>query len=1511
MDIDSEVEDYGFFTVKNGPACSNQLKDKQYLDTDEKKNAVVSHDGQGRNCVKSPRSDTETSEYDFVITPGLKSDSESELNDTESLHSNSAEGDVSDEAGEDDESVSLHSSSSSSANSKRGQMSGTRKRGRPKLNQLEDVVGQDSSPKESTAKKRGRPMLRKEGSTEKEPKRSIGRPIKDQGNEKLRLRRMRRANRGGSNNPVGRPVKHPTNMRCLIQRQDSRESKLVQDCLIVAKEHLSEPEAQQLLMQVSKTKHGSTSLSVFNKLSQTADQVQQAKEVLEAVKRGVKRLSKGDSLLVNRTAVSFLPASVCVNWLGLTRRQVRDLKNSNKPSLAMTTLVDDHFTMHSLRDLTEVDEEKVTITYLAKAHTILFEVKEAHKASVQSKFDIRADDEIGMLGVWNPDLKDMMDRFWPVESVDKKNFSIVLKFPLLDLVVDHEEISEPEKKILLNEVGSQVLFRRWKPGQTPVSRTSLEEREIYRNMFEEWTTSKSGMVTNTKLLLKSKEELYEKVFAHYPNFVAKLIREKPDLLEGAKSSLARTKFQNDLILVAESVGQIEPIFGSEATRLKYWQQIYKGLLAKNQLRNNQQIFAPRKRPETSEEKPLSEDQTKNIPMVSPVTEKTFWSLINNVLQIKWTSVENPTFCKICEDGPGIVQSLKKASEQMVILEGKIEELQKQVRSIPEAKNQAPVHAAIAKESAALSKERMRIRELQPKANHYELHLKQKEVNREKVHEIQRNLKPHECLVFRDFVNSYNARGKKVLNMVLVVLYVLEEGQDPPCVTVVHNVSDFEFDPNNKTDRYFAMDVLDFHLNPENGSLLFARFSIIYLSGDHGSHFSAREMIYFVSLIWERYKKTLREVSLASYHCYNRCDGGGAALVTLVKGQAKQGADLWGARDYVECIRKFGAENTVGYEFDRINRSQWLTAGYLPKVKAKRTTGGLIDDCTDEWLRRQCDIRFDYENDKGETIHLTGGIIFCREVIGEGEYKVFNLGTAHRDTFCKLCSNEPGTRLRKPVFHEGVKCPKLDIIASMSSGSLMETMNLDARPDPERIRGEQVEQTRKVWVDPSTGKPRAAKKPASFACKFPGCLKKFVAVHGVNKHMASYHAYWDDLQENLFPVEKPTRKRKTPEGNQGEGDSAEQDAKYQCKYCSRMYKSCAWANKHMQREHAQEVNQADLYVVEVKDDQTDEGGCESEVGVASCEEDIELDADDSLGEVESDAEVNESESCESGGEHQSEQDQDDEAEGNQLEGDDNELVCEGYAPRNPVQKPGVKDKVYVLYRHKGIFRIYTGNVQEKTIGKGGTPSHFERVLFDDDQESYDVQRDNIDTRKHYALLRCFISNVVRRAPSESDFQTLESELRACFGDFNGKQLQRLTVFIGNNAKDEQLAEKLKELCGRLDQKKPAPLNEYQLGRLANINDNREALSRFGFVSKDEPHVDVLVQKRGQGKPEKRPKSELGMRVRTSLRISSRTDPKIPCQQLQSGASSSSSSSSSSTSSTSSTSSSSSKEAAEHE
>jgi hypothetical protein len=540
--------------------------------------------------------------------------------------------------------------------------------------------------------------------------------------------------------------------------------------------------------------------------------------------------------------------------------------------------------------------------------------------------------------------------------------------------------------------------------------------------------------------------------------------------------------------------------------------MYKELLAQNQLRSSQRVFEPRKRPGKVDEVELSDEQCKNIRAVRPVTDKTFWSLIDTVLRIKWTSVENPTFCNICEEGPGNKRNLEKARVQQVTHETKLGELELLIGSTVDEKVLENHRDASKKENAALQAERKKIKALLVKVDHYEVHLKQKEKNRKKVQEIQHRLKPNECLVFRDFVNSYNQRGKKVLNMILVLLYVLKEGQDPPCVTVVHNVSDYELDQNNKTDRFYAMDVLDFHLNPERGSKLFERFTLINISGDHGSHFSARETIYFESRVWERYRKTIREVSLASYHCYNRCDAAGAAVVVLAKDQAKQGADLRGAQDYVQCIRTYGAENTWAFTFPRINRSESLVAGYLKKIKTTRA--GLGEEFNKEFLRQQCDVRFHYE-ENGEIIHLEGGIIQCREVIDEGEYKVLNLGSFYHGRFCKRCSNATGNTIRKPVFHDGGKCPNLDVRTNISDGGLLASMDLSAEPSAERILGKQILTSKKTWVDRNGDVHVQAKKPLNFSCKFPHCSSLYASAGNANRHMTAKHGLWDELRVSLY------------------------------------------------------------------------------------------------------------------------------------------------------------------------------------------------------------------------------------------------------------------------------------------------------------------------------------------------------------------------------------------------------------
>jgi hypothetical protein len=446
-------------------------------------------------------------------------------------------------------------------------------------------------------------------------------------------------------------------------------------------------------------------------------------------------------------------------------------------------------------------------------------------------------------------------------------------------------------------------------------------------------------------------------------------------------------------------------------------------------------------------------------------------------------------------------------------------------------------------------------------------------------------------------------------------------------------------------------------------------------------------------------------------------------VVLAKDQAKQGADLWGARDYVECIRTYGADNTWAYEFPRINRSESLVDGYLSKKKMKKTRAGLGEEFNDEFLRRQCDIRFHYEHE-GETVHLEGGIILCREVIGEGEYKVLNLGTAHQATFCKRCSNGTGNTIRKPVFHDGEKCPNLDVRTNISDGGLLASMDLAAEPSAERIRGKQILTSKKNWVD-RNGK-LVTRKPLDFSCKFPHCSSVYTSGGNANRHMNEKHGLWSELEVSLYVVEskKVRKKRSVQAAHKQPGTDpghATEDAGLNLSEP---------AHKQPATDTAHATEDADLNLSEPahKQPATDTAHATENMGLdldeASKNEqgvDSESNANhgyDRLSQDESDPDLNLDEAS-----------QDESVADQTQETDPSAESCiEGYyVPRVPVEKPKAKEKVYVLYPEGGIFKIFEGVCEARTVGLGRTATGCERVLFE--EGCFDVERDIILTQRN--------------------------------------------------------------------------------------------------------------------------------------------------------------------------------------
>jgi hypothetical protein len=173
----------------------------------------------------------------------------------------------------------------------------------------------------------------------------------------------------------------------------------------------------------------------------------------------------------------------------------------------------------------------------------------------------------------------------------------------------------------------------------------------------------------------------------------------------------------------------------------------------------------------------------------------------------------------------------------------------------------------------------RKRELDTQIAIYRRHLEQYECQRKYADELQTNLKPGEAILMRDFVNSYNYKGKHVKNLVFVLLYREKEGGPLQELNLSNLCSDAD---TQQCDRFFYRDVLLFHLHAtdDHHTGILNQFKHIYVVGDHGMHFCSQSTFWLHSTLFEEFGITFEDVFLCSYHAYNRCDGAGARVTRL-------------------------------------------------------------------------------------------------------------------------------------------------------------------------------------------------------------------------------------------------------------------------------------------------------------------------------------------------------------------------------------------------------------------------------------------------------------------------------------------------------------------------------------------------------------------------------------------------------------------------------------------------------
>jgi hypothetical protein len=637
----------------------------------------------------------------------------------------------------------------------------------------------------------------------------------------------------------------------------------------------------------------------------------------------------------------------------------------------------------------------------------------------------------------------------------------------------------------LTESETYCLFNQSVTETTGEENISTAVDGLYCGFFEKYTGVHSGADNDVRKMEIPKSTMGFLLYAELPAMYRQMSISNPALVEkltsGSSSRLSKgireanrrateTSFNADL---------------EKAIRMEMAQERYNGQLLVQRLSRNRQIM-PGKLP-AKVKKNFTALDFEVEDTIFPVGDQTFYQILkrNNM---KWRNNAKPTFCPVCTSGLSEAVLLETTIRDMATCKAE----QKQLNaSKDEAKDEAKEQLRC--KLASLWAQQL---QLTAKQKEYEAHVKQFAICRPYVNEVVTNLKPGECMMFRDFVNQYATDGTKIGNLQLVVLYRTKVD------SLVRQLKVSNFNRKPTTDWFFVRDVMDFHLRGKDngGSGLFDKFERIYISGDHGAHFSAKQNINFESTIFSLYMKVVILLFLCSYHCYNRCDAAGVYSKKLSIACAREKKVLVESKDYAMALMEDASCDTLGYDFKVINRSLLILDEELK------------DPPKDVILRKMC-----------EFVFLGPGVFKCRRVPGEGKFIFLDLRPTAADStafFCIYCSGEK----QEAIYHESNVCPK-----SVANRFIEEedcvASNIDMNASPandssrkEMLKGKQL--TKKMQKN-AGAEQRVLAKP--FGCK--RCdVRRYKTPNGANKHMKSDHFMSSD-DSLLYPVPSKAVKRK--------------------------------------------------------------------------------------------------------------------------------------------------------------------------------------------------------------------------------------------------------------------------------------------------------------------------------------------------------------------------------------------------
>jgi hypothetical protein len=491
------------------------------------------------------------------------------------------------------------------------------------------------------------------------------------------------------------------------------------------------------------------------------------------------------------------------------------------------------------------------------------------------------------------------------------------------------------------------------------------ETQIYIDFFKAISFQPSGSRTETRKLAMSMHEVNHTLYSEFPSLLRNYARENPFYLHQIDVEKKKPSrfIQGMLDAVSKedewaSMDEVKRHTQAEKeTRYKQAVHLYQIYLAKKRAGCSRTAIE-------ALESDSTELTVKYCGYAQPVSPSTFWAIIRK--EFRFSTKVHPHHCVIHDTGPSLEAALTNVATCLQEANANLErleiEIKNSLRATEGSEVEGPnVQVLIEKkaEQKKLAESLMRKqRDLYNDVQKYRTHLRQFEKCRPLVKEVQDNLKPGECLIYRDFVNQYTSDGK-CINLVLVLLWRERELQELN-ILKIHNVCTDRI--HGGADSYFVAAVFKHHLE----SALFERFHTIFISGDHGPHFTSAQTIYNESTFYPKYGKKIVCLFLCSYHAYNRCDSAGVEAKRILQQMAKKNEETNYSGVIAALINQSSYENAVAVPFEQIPR----TPDTFP---TNLVTNGAN-------LRFYCELRYEYR-DENDTIQHEEGIVLARKVPG--------------------------------------------------------------------------------------------------------------------------------------------------------------------------------------------------------------------------------------------------------------------------------------------------------------------------------------------------------------------------------------------------------------------------------------------------------------------------------------------------------------------------------------------------